>query len=102
MIPKSFNILNHTVEIVYDNEYCHKNNCFGQFLYKENKIILADSYRTKKQWRKYKPEIVEHVFYHELTHCILYYMNHELWDNENFVDQFGGLLAQVLEKKEIK
>lgn len=100
MVPTKFNILNHTIEIVYDSEYCHKNNCLGQYLFQENKIILADKYKTKKGWRKYKQEIIDHVFYHELTHCILYYMNHELWDNENFVDQFAGLLAQALEKKE--
>lgn len=100
MIPNKFNILNHTIEIIYDAEYCHKKNCLGQYLFQENKIILADKYKTKRGWRKYKQEIIDHVFYHELTHCILYYMNHELWDNENFVDQFAGLLAQALEKKE--
>jgi uncharacterized protein with von Willebrand factor type A (vWA) domain len=100
MIPSKFNILNHVIEVIYDNEYCNKNECFAQFFPNENKIILADKYKTKNGWRKYKQEIIDHVFYHELTHCILYYMNHELWDNENFVDQFSGLLAQALERKE--
>lgn len=100
MIPSSFKILNHTIDVVFDNEYCSKNDCFGQYLYKENKIILADKYKTKRGWRKYKPEIIAHVFHHELVHCILYYMNHKLWDDEKFVDQFSGLLAQIEQSKE--
>lgn len=101
MIPNKFNILNHTIEVVIDNEYCVEAECMGQFQVDENRIVLADKYKTKNGWKKYKPEIVEHTFYHELTHCILYYMNHKLWDNEKFVDQFSGLLAQVLKQDEI-
>lgn len=100
MIPTKFTLLSHDIEVVIDNEYCHNNQCMGRFIPWENKIIIADKYKTAKSWRKYKDSIVEHTFYHELTHCILYYMNHELWDNESFVDQFAGLLAQALEKKE--
>jgi hypothetical protein len=99
MIPKQFKILNHTIDVIFDNEYCYQKNAFGIFLANENKIILADSYRTKKQWRKYKPEIVEHVFHHEMVHVILYYMNHSLFENEEFVDNFAGLLAQIEQTK---
>lgn len=96
MIPTSFKILNHTIEVVFDNEHCDKNDCFGQYMHQENKIILADKYKANKNWVKYKPEIIEHVFYHELVHCILYYMNNELWLDEKFVDQFAGLLSQTM------
>ena len=48
MIPKEFQILNHTITVVIDNEYCHKNDCFWQYLYQENKIVLADKYKSKK------------------------------------------------------
>jgi hypothetical protein len=100
MIPKEFQILNHTITVVIDNEYCHKNDCFGQYLYQENKIVLADKYKSKKNWVSYKKETIEHVFYHELIHCILYYMNNDLWLDEKFVDQFSGLLAQTMKKDE--
>lgn len=99
MIPSKFKIFNHTIDVIFDNEHCHKNECFGQFFHQENKIVLADKYKVKKNWIKYKPEIVEHVFYHELVHCILYYMNSDLWLDEKFVDQFAGLLAQVMIKE---
>jgi hypothetical protein len=98
MIPSKFNILNHTIEVVYDNEHCDKNDCFAQFIPKENKIILANKYKIKTGWRKYKQEIIDHSFYHELVHCILYYMNSKLWEDEKFVDQFAGLMAQIFKK----
>jgi hypothetical protein len=101
MIPKSFKILNHTIDIVFDNEYCHNKKCFGSFILQENKIVLANSYKTKRGWRKYKPEIVEHVYYHELVHAVLYYMNHEYFENEEFVDNFAGFLAQIEQTKEM-
>lgn len=95
MIPKQFNILGHVITIEIDNEYCHRNECLGRFLYYENKIVLADRYKVNKNWRRYKESIVEHTFYHELTHCILYHTGHEnLWLNEQLVDSIGGLLHQ--------
>lgn len=92
MIPSSFQLLNHTIEVIIDNKYCHDNSCMGRFISWENKIIIADRYKTERTWRKYKPSIVEHTFYHELTHCILYYTGHsKLWLNEILVDAIGGL-----------
>lgn len=97
MIPFSFKILNHTITVEYDNQYCLEAECLGQYLYLENKIVLADKYKTKNGWRKHKPETIQQTFYHEMIHCILFYMGHKLWDNEKFVEPFSGLLAQVLE-----
>jgi len=38
----SFQILGQTIEVIIDNEYCHKNKCYGQFIPFENKIIIAN------------------------------------------------------------
>jgi hypothetical protein len=93
-------MLGHTIEVVVDNEYCHNNNCLGIFLALENKIIISDRYKTNKSWRKYKSSIVEHTFYHELTHCILYHTGHgKLWLNEMLVDAVGGLYLQFERSK---
>lgn len=94
MIPSEFNILGHTIHVIVDNDYCHNNECTGRFIEWENKIIIADRYKTPKTWRKYEQSIVEHTFYHELTHCILYYAKSELWLDEKFVDTVGGLFHQ--------
>jgi hypothetical protein len=100
MIPSKFSILSHEVEVVIDNEYCHANNCMGRFIYYDNKIIIADKYKTDKTWRKYKESIIEHNFYHELTHCILYYTgNKKLWLNERLVDSIGGMWLQYDKSK---
>lgn len=99
MVPNEFKILNHTILVVVDNEYCYKNDCYGQFFSDEDKIIVATKYKKNNKWVNYKPEIVKHTLYHEIVHCILYYMHHELWDNETFVDQFSGLLCQIINTK---
>ena len=42
-------------------------------------------------------DLAEHVFYHELVHCILQTMNEkQLYEDEKFTDIFGGLLHQAL------
>ncbi len=100
MLPSSFQLLSHTIEIVIDNQYCYDNNCLGIFIPWENKIIISDKYKTKNGWRKYKQSIVEHTFYHELTHCILYYTGKgKLWLDERLVDTVGGLYLQFEKTK---
>ena len=100
MIPSKFNILSPEIEIVLDNEYCHKNKCMARFIPWENKIIVSDKYKTNKTWRKYKDSIAEHSYYHELTHCILYYTGEQkLWLNERLVDLISGLWLQYDKSK---
>lgn len=41
-----------------------------------------------------------HAFYHELTHAVLDMLNDKLSFNEQFVDNFGGLLAQAMDTAE--
>ena len=43
----SFQILGQTIEVIIDNEYCHKNKCYGQFIPFENKIIIANKFKSK-------------------------------------------------------
>jgi hypothetical protein len=97
MIPSTFTILNHTIEVVFDNDYCDKQGYHGCWQPADNRIVLANRYKKNGKWVPYKHSIIYHTFYHELTHCILFYMNKpELGENEEFVDNFGGLLAQVI------
>jgi hypothetical protein len=100
MIPSKFKILGHEIEVVIDNQYCHDHECQGRFLEWDNKIILANRYKTVRSWRKYKQSIVEHTFYHELAHCLLYYTGNKIWLNEQLVNTVGGLLHQYNLTKE--
>jgi len=69
----SFQILGQTIEVIIDNEYCHKNKCYGQFIPFENKIIIANKFKSKKVWIEYKQEIIDATFFHELVHCLLFH-----------------------------
>jgi hypothetical protein len=90
----SFQILGQTIEVIIDDEYCHKNKCYGQFIPFENKIILATKYKSKKVWLNYKQEIIDATFYHELMHCLLFYSNSNEWLNEELVDKLGNFMHQ--------
>ena len=94
MIPTKFQILGQTIEIVFDDMFCHKNKCYGMYSSIENKIILAKKYKVKKGWANYKDEIIIATFYHELMHCLLYYSNSTEWLNEELVDKLGNFLHQ--------
>lgn len=37
------------------------------------------------------------AFWHEATHAMLHAINHPLYNDEIFVDNMGGLLAQIME-----
>ena len=39
---------------------------------------------------------LEHIFWHEATHAMLYVMGHDLYANEQFVDTFSGLVHQII------
>jgi hypothetical protein len=94
IIPKRFNILNHTFkvkivdQIVNDNESrlgeCCKDLCSIDVATHINDDQLPDS-------------VMEHTFFHEVTHVILDMMGEEkLSSDEKFVDVFSGLLHQVI------
>jgi hypothetical protein len=95
----SFQILGQTIEVIIDNEYCHKNKCYGQFIPFENKIIIANKFKSKKVWIDYKQEIIDATFYHELIHCLLFYADSESWLDEKLVDKLGNFLHQYIISK---
>jgi hypothetical protein len=86
-IPSKLTLMGHTitVHVIAPKDWKHK-DCVGLFD-PVNHLIAV---------KKMRPSLMAHVFAHELTHAILSVMSHELYDNEQFVDTFGGLLAQAL------
>lgn len=96
MIPDKFTIFAQTIDVVIDNEYCHKEKLYGVFLPYENKIILADKYKVKNKWVPYKQDIVESTYNHELSHCILYHTGYEnIWLDEILVGIMGNIIHQI-------
>lgn len=48
----------------------------------------------------YPPDVLEHAFWHEAIHGVLFFMNHDLYTNEQFVDTFAGLVHQIIRSSE--
>ena len=98
MIPKSFQILGHTVKIEHKDfvDYGVNEGCCEHL---KLRIEIA-----KKDLKGNVPESVqEHTYLHEITHMILDSMGEdELSSNEKFVDTFSGLLHQVLKTAKYK
>lgn len=96
-IPKQLQLLGHTItvrvvskrdwEALADECDDMEEDDMGYWMPDQNLIVLKRLPRSQ----------LLHTLYHELTHAILYYMGDALWRDEDFVDQFGGLLAQAID-----
>ena len=92
-IPESFKQYAQEITIKYKKSLSNKHGCWGKCYYDRNEIEFQDN--------KYEVGLpglkIEETFYHELVHIILYHAGeHELRNNEKFVDVFSGLLHQAL------
>lgn len=92
-IPKSFQIMGHTIKVAVVSE--------------RDWATLGETYAIEGAVGLYSDEVqaifikkgprsqMLHTLYHEIMHAVLFYMGHKLWADEKFVDQLGGLMAQV-------
>lgn len=84
--------MGHTISVeVIPRKRWTLTDCVGIFDPAKNHIAIL---------RQPKASQTAHCFWHEATHAMLYFMGHKLYSNENFVDQIGGLLAQIMESKQ--
>ena len=58
--------------------------------------IKALSVATRWRGAPRKPEDVAETFWHEVTHAILYDMDHPLWRDEKFVTAFSKRLSKAI------
>ena len=87
VIPKSFALMGHTIQVRMvprkdwsDDETVGFWNC-------ENQTISVVEGLSE--------QLTQQVFFHELVHAVLHSMaEHDLNNNEKFVDVFGSLLQQ--------
>ena len=85
-IPTTFQMLGHTISVqVIPKKAWQYEDAVGVFNPQENTIKVL----------KQRADQTHHAYWHECMHCALYFMNHKLYANEQFVDQLGGLLAQL-------
>lgn len=83
MIPKKVEIIDSTITV----ELSSIAQAIGFADYHNDKIIIDPQVSDSKK---------EEIFYHELTHWILFKMGHELEADESFVGMFGSLLNQAV------
>lgn len=87
-IPKSFKVMGHTVTVkrIPPSRWKAGKQCAGWFDPKTLTIAICTGGAQTTQ---------EQTFWHEVTHVIFFALNNPLYENEELVDQIGGLLHQI-------
>jgi hypothetical protein len=85
MIPRTFSLLGHDVNVVFDPQPDSED----AGMWDSDTDVITVYVATGNA------DMVGHTFYHELVHAILRAMGrNDLDEDEAFVDLFGGLLWQ--------
>ena len=82
-LPEHIELIDSVIKIEKGSVAC----AIGFSDYQNDKIIIEPSLTESME---------EEVFYHELTHWILFKMHHKLEKDEKFVCLFGSLLNQAM------
>ena len=92
MIPKTFRLLAHEWRVVVIPEPFWKHR--DEWGSTDHALCLIEILEGH-------PSVMEHTFYHELTHAILALMGQDkLGADEAFVDLLGGLIQQAISTAE--
>jgi predicted SprT family Zn-dependent metalloprotease len=77
-----------------------RKDTMGRIYYDMERIEIAK--RNNVTNRRYTQDEIDDTFWHELTHAILYEMQHRLYDDEKFVTEFAGHLAKAIKSAQFK
>ena len=91
-IPKEITVGKKTYKITRP-QTIQDPSAYGRTYFHENRIELA---LYDNHGNTYEPEEVDDTFWHELTHCILFDMGHDLCENERFVTAFANRLTDAV------
>ena len=92
LIPDTTQIAGFEIEILVNSSLAEKEKRLGKCDYRNNVIQLACHSKVI-----FDRMIMEQTYLHEITHYILHCMGeHELRDNERFVEGYSHLLYQAL------
>ena len=97
MTPKTMQIGNHKYRI-QTVTFMPRKGVMGTVQYDFGTIQLASHSNTTT--KPYSKEQRQETFWHEVTHCILFALNSPKYEDEEFVDQIGGLLHQIITSME--
>ena len=92
-IPKKFQVMGHTITVkrIPQSRWKAGKTCVGYFDPAHLTIAVCSGMPASAQ---------EQTFWHEVTHCILFALNSPMYEDEEFVDQVGGLLQQIISSME--
>ena len=91
-IPKQIELAGNTIKIKVMNDI-EMDGAVGLSKFNQNEILV----RRKLDGELIPIDIRSQTYAHELVHFILHVMNeHEVNNNEKFVDTFGQLLYQAM------
>ncbi len=98
-IPKTFQLLGHTIRVVVRDDLWEMAEAHGRWIKHKHLIELQ---RPNAQNGMTNSFLVQ-TFWHEVMHAILDNIGKEnLSDDEQFVDQMGQIVHQVLKTKRNK
>lgn len=87
-VPTSFKVVGHTIKVrVILPQNWKRTDCVAIFEPDKNLISI----------KKQSVAMTRQAFWHEAVHAMLHAINHPLYSDECFVDNMGGLLAQIME-----
>lgn len=92
---KRFRLLGHTIKVSYVKRILAPDGSspYGICYVEKNKLEIAT--HSPSTGEKLPDDFINHTFHHELAHMLMALMNqNELFQNETFIDNLGGLLAQ--------
>ena len=92
-IPKRFHLMGHTITVkrIPATRWKAGKACVGYFDPATLTIAVNSGIAATAQ---------EQTFWHEVTHALFFALNSDLYENEQLVDQLGGLLHQVISSME--
>lgn len=91
MIPKSV-VVSRKKYFINTGKPQRFKRAYGYIDYTPGEIYL----HTTAREQPVSPKKMQETFWHELTHAILYEMDHPLYNNEKFVTRFSKLLNQAI------
>jgi hypothetical protein len=92
-IPKLIRIgrRKYSIEVV---EAMLEKSYMGKVNYHTKRISIGT--HSNKTGKPFTQDQIDNTFWHEVTHAILYEMNHNLYANEKFVTEFSNRLAEAI------
>lgn len=98
-IPNKLNIMGRTYRVEYDEKGLSDNDDVGKYDEQAGVIYISKGFKELPRCM----DSVEQNFLHEVVHGMCWQLGYnQLYNDEKFVEQFSGLLHQIIPQLEDK